>query len=69
MKEKRAPELPYLKPAKAAARECGLAYTSLRAAAFRGELPVVRIGRAWYFDVRDLHDFINARKEIVGSAG
>jgi hypothetical protein len=49
--------------AKVAAAEVGLPYTSLRDVALRGELPVVKIGRAWYFDRRDLDHWISSHKE------
>jgi len=52
-----------LVPAKVAAIETGIAYTSLRDLAFRGEIPFVRVGRAWYFDRRDLDHWITANKE------
>ena len=37
-----------------AARQYGVPYTTLRDLALRGEIPVVRLGTAWYFDRRDL---------------
>ncbi len=51
--------------AKVASRETGIPYTSLRDQVFRGNLPVVRLGRAWFFDRRDLDRFIDANKEKV----
>ena len=54
-----------LVPAKGAAQETGIPYTTLRDLVFREELPVVRLGRAWYFDRRDLERFINARKDRI----
>jgi len=53
-----------LKPAKVAARERGIPYTSLRDLVFKGRIPVVRLGRAWYFDDRDLDRFIERSKEV-----
>jgi excisionase family DNA binding protein len=50
-------------PAKKAADETGIAYTSLRDLVFRGEIPVVKVGRAWYLDRRDLDRWITTRKE------
>ena len=44
--------------AKVASIETGIAYTTLRELVFRGELPVVRVGRAWYFNRRDLESWI-----------
>lgn len=49
---------PRLLPAKRAAAELGVPYTTLRDCVFRGELRVVRIGRAWYFKRRDLDDLV-----------
>jgi hypothetical protein len=54
-----------LVPAKVASAETGIAYTTLRDIAFRGELEVVRIGRAWYFDRRDLDNWIATHKEKI----
>jgi excisionase family DNA binding protein len=52
-----------LVPAKVASAETGIAYTTLRDIAFRGELPVIRVGRAWYFDRHDLDNWIATHKE------
>ena len=54
-------------PAKRAARELGVPYSTLRDAVHRGELAVVRLGRqdrhaAWYIERRDLDARITARK-------
>jgi hypothetical protein len=43
-----------------AAKECGLPYTTLRDLHFRGALAVVKVGRAWYVDRRDLDRAIDA---------
>jgi excisionase family DNA binding protein len=43
--------------------ETGIPYTTLRDVAFRGEISVVRVGRAWYFDRRDLENWIVSHKE------
>jgi excisionase family DNA binding protein len=51
--------------AKPAAEEMGVPYTTLRDLAFRGLIPVVRIGRAWYFDRRDLDRLIERSKETI----
>lgn len=56
-------QMPRLLPAKRAADYLGLPYTSLRDAAFRGELPVVKVGSRWYFDLRDLEQYILSHKE------
>jgi excisionase family DNA binding protein len=55
-----------LAPAKEIARETGIPYTSLRDLVFRGELPVLRIGRAWYFERADVDRYIETRKERGG---
>jgi hypothetical protein len=55
-----------LVPAVRAAREVGIPYTSLRDAAFRGQIPVVKVGRAWYFDRGDLSRFVSAAKVNLG---
>ena len=49
--------------AKRAASEYGLAYSSLRNIFHRGELPVIRVGRAWYLERRDIDQWIERRKE------
>ncbi len=49
--------------AKVAAAETGIAYTSLRDLAFRDEIPVLKVGKAWYFDRRDLEQWIVSHKE------
>lgn len=51
--------------AKPAAAEIGLPYSTLRDLAFRGLVPVVKIGRAWYFDRRDLERLIERQKEVI----
>jgi hypothetical protein len=55
-----------LLPAKVAAAESGLPYTSLRDLAFRGEIPVVRFGSRWYFERTDLDALIAKHRELVG---
>jgi excisionase family DNA binding protein len=49
--------------AKDAAAEIGIPYTSLRDLVFRGEIPVLKVGKAWYFERRDLEGWISSRKE------
>jgi excisionase family DNA binding protein len=56
-----------LASAVAAARELGIPYTTLRELALRGEIPVVRLGRAWYFERRDLDRLVEQSKERVGA--
>ena len=55
-----------LVPATKAANELGIPYTSLRDLALRGEVAVVRLGRAWYFDRRDLERLVESHKEVLG---
>jgi excisionase family DNA binding protein len=62
-KEKQRVATSRLVPAKVAAAETGIPYTSLRDLAFRGEIPVIKVGKAWYFDRRDLENWIATRKE------
>ena len=57
MSTPRAP-LPCVMPFKQAAAEMGFPYTSLRDAHFRGELAVVKVGRAWYVELAELKRFI-----------
>ena len=52
-----------LVPAKVASIETGIPYTTLRDVAFRGEIAVVKVGRAWYFDRRDVETWIASHKE------
>lgn len=69
MRQMRVIELPRLLGAKEAAKEIGIPYTSLRDRAFRGEIPVVKMGRAWYFDRADLARFIERTKENLSVVG
>lgn len=55
-----------LVPATQAAKQYGVPYTTLRDLAFRGEIPVVKLGTAWYFERRDLAHFIERTKECLG---
>lgn len=56
-----------LVPAAQAATELGLPYTTVRLLAFRGEFPVVKIGRAWYFRRLDLEAFISRQLRAFAS--
>jgi excisionase family DNA binding protein len=49
--------------AKAAANELGIPYTTLRDRTFAGDIPVIKVGRAWYYDRKDLDAFIERHKE------
>jgi len=55
--------LPRVLPLKRAAEESGIPYTSLRAAHFRGELAILKNGRAWYVTVDELRRWMEARTE------
>lgn len=44
----------------------GFSYTSLRDAHFRGELAIVRLGRAWYVEVSELQRFVKDHTERGG---
>ena len=54
--------------AKAAADLTGIPYTSLRDHALQGDIPIVKIGRAWYFKRADLARFIERQTECVRPA-
>jgi excisionase family DNA binding protein len=54
-----------LVPARQAARETGIPYMSLRDLAFEGAIPVLKLGRAWYFERSDLAKYIERRKELL----
>lgn len=56
---------PRLIGAKPCSEEYGLKYTSLRDVVHRGEIPVIRVGRAWYLDRVDVERWIETRKERV----
>jgi hypothetical protein len=55
--------LPELRRFKQACQESGLAYGSMRDAHFRGELAVIRIGRAWYVEVAEFARFVERHRE------
>ena len=55
--------LPTVRPLRKAAAEVGIPYTSLRDAHFRGDLAIVRIGRAWYVELAELARFIERNTE------
>ena len=45
--------------------EYGFPYTTARDLVFRGELPVVKLGRAWYFRRSDLDALIDRLTQRV----
>jgi hypothetical protein len=50
-------------PFKRAAEGSGFSYSSLRDAHFRGELAVIKLGRAWYIELAELARFIESHTE------
>jgi excisionase family DNA binding protein len=50
--------------AKRAAEDIGIPYTTLRDVAIRGEIPIVRVGRALYVERRDVDLWIEQRKSV-----
>lgn len=57
---------PRLARVKAEARRTGIPYTSFRDVIHRGEIPIVRIGRAQYVEMADTDQWIDRNKERVG---
>jgi hypothetical protein len=55
--------LPLVMPFKRAALGSGFSYSSLRDAHFRGELAVIRVGRAWYIELAELARFVERHTE------
>ena len=52
-----------VRPFKRAAEESGFRYSTLRDAHFRGELAVVKVGRAWYIEDEELARFVERQTE------
>jgi excisionase family DNA binding protein len=42
--------------------EYGIKYTTLRDIVHRGEIQIVRVGRAWYLERSDIDQWIASRK-------
>ncbi len=59
--------LPRVKPFKRAALESGFSYTSLRDAHFRGEIDIIRVGRAWYVALEELARFVEHHTQRRGN--
>jgi hypothetical protein len=59
------PTRPRLVPVKRSAAENGIPYTSLRDIVHRGEIPVIKIGRAQYVESSDVDRWIASRKETA----
>jgi hypothetical protein len=43
--------------------DSGLPYSTMRDAYFRGEIAVVKLGRAWYLDADELARFVERHTE------
>lgn len=54
-------------PFKRAAQDSGFSYTSLRDAYFRGDLAIVKMGRAWYIEIAELQRFVERNTEKGGA--
>ena len=54
---------PVVRPFREACKESGFKYTTLRDAHFRGELAVVKVGKAWYLAAEELQRFVAAHTE------
>jgi excisionase family DNA binding protein len=46
-------------------REIGIPISTLRDAVHRGELPVIRIGKAWFLERVDVSHWLASRKETA----
>ncbi len=57
------PALPRVLPFKQGVESAGFRYTTMRDMHFRGELAVIKIGRAWYIEVAELARFIERHTE------
>lgn len=57
--------VPRLIRAKRVEAEYGVPHSSLRDAVHRGEIPVVRLATHWYFERRDLDQWIESRKQTA----
>jgi excisionase family DNA binding protein len=54
---------PVLETARDASRRTGIRYSTLRDCVFRGDLPVIRFGKAWYFERAAVDDLIERMKQ------
>lgn len=50
-------------PFKRAVQDAGLSYTGMRDAFFRGDIAIVRVGKAWYIEPAELARFIERQTE------
>ena len=57
-----------VRPFKRAVEERGYSYTTMRDAHFRGELAVIRVGRAWYVTDSELDRFTDAHVVVAATA-
>jgi excisionase family DNA binding protein len=60
-----APTRTRLTPVKRSAAENGIPYTTMRDVIHRGEIPVIKIGRAQYVETSDVDHWITSRKETA----
>ena len=56
---------PRLVPAKRAAEQLGVPYTTLRDLVFAGQIPVVKFGRRWFFERTDLDRLVETHTELI----
>ena len=56
-------------PAKQVSKETGIPYGTLRDLVFRNEIPVIKLGAAWYFERADVDGWIDANKSFLNKAG
>jgi len=54
--------------ASVAASLLGIPYTTLRDLGLRGQIPVVKVGSAWYFERADLDAWVNDNKRTLTNA-
>jgi hypothetical protein len=65
---RRVPDLPRVVPFKRACDESGFSYTTMRDAAFRGELTVIKVGRNWYVAEAEFRRFAEANTQRFAMA-
>ena len=64
-----APDVSQLAPVKAESRRRGIPYTTFRDIIHRGEIPIIRIGRAHYVERTDVDLWIQRNKERTETGG
>jgi excisionase family DNA binding protein len=58
---------PRLLSCRKSATYLGIPYTTLRDAALRGDIAVIKFGRAWYFERHELDALLKRNTERFGS--